>query len=466
MNRLKPLGLLLALSLGACSVTPDYQRPQVLLPEQFEQPLAAAGTLDDRWWQLYRDSELDLLISKALTYNSSLLEAAARIEEAQANLKQAGASLLPSLDLQGGASRSGSSSTTGIPGPTSRQSFKLAVNTAFELDFWGKLKRYREGAAASLISSQYQRDTVALSLVADISSQYLQLRSLDSQIQALDLLLKNRSDSLSLIDKRVQAGIANELDLRQAQTALLAVKAQKLELVRSRALLNHQLALLSGEPGLQIAADTLDDLPLPPAVPAGLPSELLNKRPDLQAAEQQLVAAQANVSVAKTAFYPSISLTGQLGAESRELNDLFKADSRLWSLGIALDLPLFDSGQREAQQQKMEAQQKQLLATYTGKLRTAFKEVRDALSENRLSAELEQAQDQRVKAARDLLHLAQVRYEAGYVSYSDVLDAHKSLQEAELGRIQSRSDRLVASVQLMKALGGGWTAEAKSSSSR
>lgn len=455
MNRLTVL--ILASALSACSVTPDYQRPASVLPEQFDAPLAAAGTLEQHWWQGYQDPELDLLISNALTYNSSMTEAVARIEEAEANLKLTGAALLPSLDGQGAANRSGSSSTTALAGPTVRQSFKLAVNTAFELDFWGKLQRYREGAAANLLSSRYQRDTLALTLVSNLTSQYLQLRSLDSQLQALDRLQQNRTDSLTLVQKRVNAGVANELDLRQAQTALLAIKAQRIELVKSRELLSHQIALLSGEPGLNVKTDGLETLPVPPVVPVGLPSELLSKRPDLQSAEQQLVAAQANVSVAKTAFYPSISLTGQLGVESQELNDLFNGNSRIWSLGLAVDLPLFDAGKREAQQQQMEARQKQALANYTGQLRTAFKEVRDALSDNRLSAELEQAQLARVKAARDLLSLAQIRYDAGYVAYSDVLDAHRSLQEAELAAIQSRADRLTASVQLMKALGGGWS---------
>jgi multidrug efflux system outer membrane protein len=291
-----------------------------------------------------------------------------------------------------------------------------------------------------------------------ITQQYWLLRSLDAQTVIAVDSLKTREASLSLTRRRLEGGVASGLDVRQAEAASANLKAQLAELAKIRAQTLHQLALLCGNLNLTIPALALSGLPLPPTPPAGLPSSLLEARPDVQQAEQQLISANANIGVAKAALYPSISLTAALGGESLALSDVLKASSRIWTGGLNLSLPIFDSGKRGAQVDQASAQQKQVLASYERAIQNAFTEVNDALVGVRQNAERESALHDAQVAAKKALDIAMHRYQSGYSAYLDVLDAQRVYHAAELSLVQAREASLQASVALFKALGGGWQA--------
>lgn len=460
MNARAPLALAaLTLALAGCSALgPDYARPQSSLPGAYTEAgkAEAQAPVEREWWKLFKDPVLDDLVAQALGGNLDLQAAVARVEEAEAALREAGAALTPSVDLDAGASRIRSSTRTGMPMPQYRSSHSLGLSTAFELDFWGRLRRTKEAARAQALASRHARDTVELSLAGMVANGYLALRAYDAELAVSRESLASRESTLKIVQSRVEAGLASPLDLRQSEGALAAVQAQLASLRQQRALAEHQLALLTGKPELKISAGDLRGMPLPPVPPAGLPSSLLEARPDLRQAEEELVANNARIGVAKAALYPTISLTGGLGAESKQLSDLFSGGARTWNLGIGLVLPIFDAGANEARVDQASARQKQSLAAWQKAIQTAFKEVNDALAGLRENAEAESAQDARVAAADQTLKLAKDRYEAGYSGYLEVLDAQRGINDARLAAIATRQSRLVAAVDLFKALGGGW----------
>jgi NodT family efflux transporter outer membrane factor (OMF) lipoprotein len=369
------------------------------------------------------------------------------------------AALLPSVDLDAGASRIRSSTRTAVYNtamPAYRNSYSLGLSTAFELDFWGRLRRNQEAARALALASRHARDTVRLSLAGMVANTYLALRAYDAELTVARETLASREASLGIVTSRVEAGLASPIDQRQAEGALAASRAQVTSLRQLRAVTEHQLALLVGTPELRIAAGDLRHLPLPPTPPAGLPSSLLESRPDLRQAEEELVANNARIGVAKAALYPTISLTGGLGSESQDLSDLFSSGAGVWNLGLGLVLPMFDAGAGEARVDQATARQKQALAAYQKTVQTAFKEVNDALVGLREHAEGEAAQAARVAAEEQVLKLAEIRYQAGYSGYLEVLDAQRTLYDARLGHVATRQSRLAAAVDLFKALGGGW----------
>lgn len=454
----------LALALSGCSALgPDYARPAIQLPGSFTE---AAGNeqaqVQGEWWKLFKDPALDGLVAKALGGNLDLQAAVARVEEAEAALREAGAALTPAVDLGGESSRSRSSAksaTFNTAMPIYRTTHSLGLSTAFELDFWGRLRRTREAAGAQALASRHARDTVQLSLAGMVTNTYLALRAYDAELAVSRASLASRESSLKIVTSRVEAGLSSPLDLHQAEGALAASRAQLADLRRQRAVTEHQLALLVGDPALTLAEGDLRGLPLPPVPPAGLPSSLLEARPDLRQAEEDLVANNARIGVAKAALYPTISLTGGLGQESKDLSNLFSSGARTWNLGLGLVLPIFDAGANSARVDQATARQKQSLAAWQKAVQTAFQEVNDALVGLRENAETESAQEARAKAAGQALELARVRYEAGYSGYLDVLDAQRTLNDAQLSHIAARQARLAAAVDLFKALGGGWREE-------
>lgn len=451
--------LFLPLALSGCSALgPDYARPAPSLPGAYTEAAATneQSQVEREWWKLFKDPVLDDLVTQALGRNLDLQAAVARVEEAEAALRETGAALTPSVDLDAGASRIRSSTKTGMPMPTYRSSHSLALSTAFELDFWGRLRRAREASRAEALASRHARDTVELSLAGMVANSYLALRAYDAELMVSRESLASRESTLKIVNSRVEAGLAPPLELRQAEGVLAAVRAQLATLRQQRSVTEHQLALLVGTPDLRIAAADLRRLPLPPVPPAGLPSSLLEARPDLRQAEEGLVANNARIGVAKAAMYPTISLTGGLGAESKDLSSLFSGGARTWNLGLGLVLPIFDAGANEARVDQATARQKQALAAWQKAVQTAFKEVNDALVGLRENAEGEAAQDARVAAAEQALKLAQDRYEAGYSGFLEVLDAQRTVNDARLAHIATRQSRLAATVDLFKALGGGW----------
>jgi len=402
------------------------------------------------------------LVAKALQNNSDIKLAVARIEESDAVLREVGAALFPQIDLNSAASRTRATTTGATPvfANNPRSNFNAQLRTSFELDFWGKLSRTKEAARAQALSSRYAKDTVALSLASLVASNYLLIRSLDSQLLVTQVSLKSREESLALTQRRLEGGVASALDVQQAEVARENLSAQLSDLNRLRALSLHQLTVLTGDVELNIASADITSLPIPPTPPAGLPSALLESRPDVRQAEEQMVAANANIAVAKAALYPSISLTAGFGAESMQLGDVLKSASRIWTGGLSLNLPIFDAGKMSARVDQASAKQKQVLASYEGVLLNAFREVNDALVSLRLQTEREVALNKAQVAAQKALQISENRYQSGYSAYLEVLDAQRVYNDAALTFIQSRQARLVATVSLFKALGGGWQASA------
>jgi multidrug efflux system outer membrane protein len=452
----------IAALLAGCAVGPDYRRPEIELPARFQDAKEApAAVIDAEWWKLYGDARLNEMVEGALARNTDVRIAIARIEEADAQLREAGAAFLPEIDLGASGSRQRFSSTTATPVfpgiPMIRNNVRLALSTAFEIDFWGRLRRTLEAARAQAVGTRYAKDVVTLTVAGLATQSYFALRSLDAQIELTRSTLESRQAALDLVRRRAEGGIASGLEVSQTESARADAAIQLRELARQRALVEHQLGALTGR--LDAAVPQKADLlamPLPPLPPAGLPSDLLQRRPDIQQAEQQLVAANAAIGVARAAMFPSLSLTGALGDESKAFSTLLDSGSRIWSFGFGLTLPIFDWGRIGARVDAAQAREHQLVAAYQKSIETAFREVADALTSSQMSADAEEDLRVRADAARNSFKLAQLRYEAGYSAYLEVLDAQRTLNEADLAVVRNRQARLAASVDLMKALGGGW----------
>lgn len=450
--------------LSGCALGPDYLRPaaQLGLPEAYSAagPLAAAPTVAANWWSLFGDAQLDGLVAQALATSPDARIAALRIEEADALLRQVDAALLPQVNVDASGSRSRISQTNATPipstAPITRSSARLALSTAFELDVWGKLRRASEAARAQALGTRYAADTVSLSLAAAVTQAYLNLRAIDAQLLAVDDSLSSQSRSTQLTRTRFEGGIASQLDVQQAEGALATYPAARVELDRARGLSENLLGLLVGQPGLKVAPGDLRTLPVPPVPPAGLPSALLDARPDVKKAETDLIAANAKIGVAKAALFPSITLTGNFGRESKDLSQLFSAPSTVWSFGAGLTQPIFEGGRLRAQVDQVTAQQQQTLEAYRKTVQGAFREVNDALVSVGRNADAEDAYTRAMNAAKRALQLAQARYDAGYSPYLEVLSAQRTANDATVAWIQNRQARLTATVDLFKALGGGW----------
>ncbi|HNU66968.1 MAG TPA: efflux transporter outer membrane subunit [Methylotenera sp.] len=462
--RLIGLSVVAVLMAGCKTVGPDYQRPEVSLPATYAEGVSQVSqTIAANWWTHYQDPILNDLVGQALVNNSNIKLAVARIEEANALANEIGAASLPQVDLNGAANRSrvtesGANEVSNNP----RNLYRAQLGTSFEIDFWGKLIRAKESVRAQVLASQYAKDTVALSLTGLVASNYLTLRSLASQISVTQANLKTWDESLALTKRRLEGGVASILEVHQAEAASAILSAQLAELTRLRAQSHHQLAVLTGNLNLTLAqVGDVQQLPVPPTPPAGLPSSLLEARPDVAQAEAKMVAANANIGVAKAALYPTISLTAIFGGESMELADVLKSASRIWTGGLNLYLPIFDSGKRNARVDQASAKQKQALASYEGAVQNAFREVNDALVDLRQHTARETALNASQQSAKKALEIAENRYQSGYSAYLDVLDAQRVYNETSIAFIQSRQSRLLASVALFKALGGGWNAPDK-----
>jgi multidrug efflux system outer membrane protein len=455
-----------ALALCGCMVGPDYHRPSMQLPETFAGESAATALpepVPPDWWRLFDDSTLSDLVDTALVNNTDIVQAVARIEEADANLRAVKAALFPQVDLSGTAGRTAYSNTVALPSPAGtpsvRNDLQLTLSMSFEVDFWGKLRRATEAARAQDLSTRYAKEVVALSIAALTTQTYFSLRSLDAQIASTLSTLESRDQTLSIVRRRAEGGLASDLDVRQAEGARFDAALQQDELVRQRELAEHLLATLTGKLDLTMAAGDIAQLPLPAMPPAGLPSALLERRPDIRQAEQDLVAANAQIGVAKAQLFPTITLTGDFGGESKALAGLFTVPGRIWALGAGLSAPIFEGGKLFAFVDVQSARRAQSLANYQKTIQTSFREVSDALTNIRQFAATERDARASVEAAREALRLANIRYEAGYTRFLDVLDSQRSLNISELVLIRSRQNLLSTDVDLMKALGGGWEPE-------
>jgi len=444
---------------GCTTVGPDYKRPDLPLPAEFPAPSAQGQpTIQQDWWTLYSDATLNELVAAAHQNNADLRFAAAQVLEAEAIMRQARAALFPEITGQFTRTRSRVGTLTAPPpvtgAPLERNDARLVASTSFEIDFWGRFGRADEAARAGLLGSQLAREVVGLTIGGVTAQTYFGLRSLDAQIVALDNTIRLRRESLDIAQARAKAGLTSELDVYQAQGALSDALVQRRDAGRQRALLERQLAQLSGRLDLKIAAGDLFALPVPPTPPPGLPSSLLQRRPDVRAAEQTMIAANAQIGVARAARFPAVSLTAFLGGQSAAVEDI--ASSGIWGLGLGIVAPLFDAGRRAAVEDQAAARYQQQLASWQRSVEGAFREVSDALVNLQETGNSEAELRARVEAARNALELSRIRYESGYSPYLEVLDAQRTANDAEIAFVRNRQARLAFSVDLMRALGGGW----------
>ena len=453
--------LLLLLLVGCTTVGPDYQRPEMPLPAEYPESASRQDpSIPTAWWALYRDPLLNELIGAAWDRNADVRFAVARVQEAEALAREAGALRYPDVGIGYGVTRNRVSELTSPPpattAPLTRTQNQLLASTNYEIDFWGKFARADEAARANLLASVLSRDTVLLTLAGATAQAYFALRSLDAQLTVLELVIQSRRDSLDLARARANAGLASELDVHQAQGALSDALVQRYETERNRQLVERLLAQLTGRLDLRLPAGDLFSLPVPPKLPPGLPSTLLERRPDVRSAEQTLAAANAQIGVARANQFPTFSLTAALGSQSAQFSDLLANGAGIWSIGFGVTAPLFDAGRREARTDQATARRDQALAGYQKSVETAFREVADALVNVERSSGSEAELQLRLQAARNALDLSNERYRSGYSPYLEVLDAQRTANDAAIAFVRNRQARLAFSVDLMKALGGGW----------
>lgn len=456
---MKLLSTFLSLVIVAtASVGPDYHRPDVTSPVAWKTASAATALPRGAWWTLFNDPSLDVLVTRALSANQSLAAAAARVEQARAAAGVARSSYLPSVGLNPSVSRARSSETIDNRAPvTESTTYRAALDASWELDLFGRVRRLNESARAEATASTADFENVRLALAAEVASSWFTLRGLDRELTLVTDGVVLRRKALELVSARRDNGAATDFDLARAEAELASTEAEAAALANRRAAVQNALAVLVGEaaPSFEISAGK-SEITNPPAVPAGLPSEMLERRPDIAAAEAQLAAANARIGVAKAAFFPAISLTGSFGYASGDIDRLTNADSKLWSVGPSLYLPLFQGGRNQANLARSRAAFDESTALFRQRVLVAFREVQDALTSTQLLAEQDAAQDRAVAAARRAGSLAQTRYDAGYVNYFEVLDTQRTVLAAERATAQLKTQRLVNSIVLIKALGGGW----------
>jgi len=457
--------LLTSAFLCGCVVGPDYVRPTTEAPAKYRfEDAQARDTANTAWWTQFNDRELERLIGIALAENKDVLIAAARVEEYYGRYGAQRGQQFPQVGLQGQAAsqRSSRVSTPAIPfGDVTTDFYSVDLGVSFELDLWGRLRRATEATRADLLAVEENRRTVILSLVSAVASSYVTLLDFDRQLEIARSTAKTRAESLRIFELRFKGGVISELELQQVrseyETALAAIPQGEKQVAQQE---NNLSVLLGRNPGTIARGGTLEKLALP-AVPAGLPSELLERRPDIRQAEQQLAAANARIGVAKAAFYPSISLTGLLGTASASLSNLFEGAAKTWTYAAAVNQPIFTGGTLLGQLAVSEAQQKQALFSYQKAIQTAFGEVENSLVDQAKTREQLAAQRRQVEALGRYAHLARLRYDNGYTSYIEVLDAERSLFQSQLQLSQTQGQLFVALINLYKALGGGWVDEAE-----
>jgi outer membrane protein, multidrug efflux system len=456
MRRLLALSLL-TLALFGCTVGPDYVRPKVDAPSTWRfEDKQARDLANTRWWEQFQDPVLDELILIALAESKNVGIAAARVEEFVGRYGAIRANQFPQVAGNALVSRE----QVNVPQEILTNTFRLLGAASWEIDLFGRLRRSTEAARADLLSSEEARRAVVLSLVSSVAASYVNLRDLDQQLEIARATLGSRAETLHLFERRFEGGVISELDLQEARADYENVAAQIPRIEIQIAQQEDALSVLLGRNPYAIPRGRPIDRLVLPGVPAGLPSDLLERRPDIRQAEQDLVAANARIGVAKAQYFPVISLTGFLGLETADLSNLSKASLRTWGLAVPMSVPIFTAGGIAGQVHAAEAQQRQALLSYQQTIQTAFQEVNDALIDQRKSREQLAAQGREVFAQRERGRLARLRYNEGLVSYLEVLDADRNLFSAELAYTQTEGLLFTALVNLYQAMGGGWVIQA------
>jgi multidrug efflux system outer membrane protein len=457
--------IFIAVFLQACVLYPPYQRPVVEVPETWRIPVDEASSYANyQWWQQFNDPVLDDLVLEALQNNNDLKVAIARVWEFLGDLDIARSGLYPQIYGTLEYTRQ-EVSIAGTPFPLgyprTANDYIAGFNATFEIDVWGKIRSASEAALANLLAQIEARRTVVLTLVSSVASSYIQLRLFDKQLDIARKTYESRIESYELALVRYLGGLTSELPVKQAESEMEDALGQVLNLEVSVAQEENLLSVLVGHPPRAMQRGLwLDDLHLPPDVPAGIPSEVLEQRPDILQVEDLLIAANANIGVARANFFPSISLTGAYGNESFQLHNLFTAPALAWQYTLAAVQPLFTGGLLLGQLEVAKAQQCEAYYAYCQTVLVAFQEVDDALIAHEKSKEQFKVQSRRVLAVTDALHLARVQYENGQVDYLNVLDAQRNLFAAQLYQAQAMGETFLTLVNLFKSLGGGWVIQA------
>jgi multidrug efflux system outer membrane protein len=456
------VAMAMPIALSGCVTLPEMKQLKADLPASWQDGKPQETVAAD-WWKAYNDPALDALMAEALAHNRDLKLAAARIEEVRANLGLADADRYPEVQIGGNVGRSKvtSKGTMPVTSPTNNN-FKLNLQAVWEVDLWGRYREASAAARADLLASEFARRGIQSSLTSTVAQSYFSLAALDAGTRLVQDTLANRREAVALQRLRFEGGVASELALRQAEAELASVAISLAQLGQQVRQQELGLAVLLGREPRSIMEGTLSrgarlaEITLPPAVPAGLPSDLLLRRPDLRQAEQKLLSTQARIREAGAAIYPNLSLTANLGTESKALADLFSGPAGFWGLAAGLSQTLFNAGRTEAAIKAADARQDQALIAYEQSLQVAFKEVLDALILHRQARETGEEEVRRVGALKRAAELAELRYQNGVSNYLEVLDARRNLFQAEQGGIEARRMQLAATAYLFMALGGGW----------
>jgi len=453
---------LLALAVAGCAVGPKYQRPDLPVPENYRPEVTAeqaASIADLPWWELYRDPVLQGLIRETLQNNQDLALAAARVLEAGALVGVAKADLFPQIAAMANADwgrQSREIFPPGTPGTSPTGRYTAALGLTWELDIWGRVRNARDAALADLLATEEGRRAVVLGLVASVATTYLELRELDLELEIAQRNTASRQDTVKLFQQRAEGGVGNDLELNQARADLAVTASAIPDTERQIALAEHQLCVLLARPPGPIERGAPLPSELAPALPTGVPAALLQRRPDLVAAEQLLIAATRRVGVAVADRLPALSLNGSVGLDSFSLSTFFKGDAATWSLGGSLLAPIFQGGRLAALEGAARARMEQAVALYRSAVLVALREVSDAaVGYRKLEAVLVQV-DLQVKATTAAERLALMRYEGGVSTYLEVLDSQRQAYSAQLTLVRTQLARVLYAVQLYRALGGGW----------
>ena len=453
--------------LSACAIGPDYQRPQTAAPLEFKQ---AAGWTQANpsdslargaWWELYGDPQLNALVEKLNSANQSVAQSEAQFRQAQAMVRNARAAFLPSADLSVGKTRSSQgtgSSNSSLTSSSSgiRDTLNAQVGVSWEADVWGKLRRGLEANEASAEASLADLAAMRLSQQSELVQNYLQLRVIDEQKRLLEATVEAYQRSLKMSENQYRAGISGKDAVAQAQTQLRNTQASLIDLIWQRAQFENAIAVLTGQAPAGFNLAEIKNVPKLPQIPVSLPSQLLERRPDIASAERSVIAANANIGVAKAAYYPDFSLSLSGGYSSSQYQDWISQPNRFWSVGPKISLPLFDGGQRSAEVDRNEAAYDQTVAKYRQTVLDGLREVENYMVQLKVLGDESVVQEQALESARESLRLTTNQYKAGLIAYLDVVSVQTTALSTERSVLNLLQSRLIASVQLIAALGGGW----------
>jgi outer membrane protein, multidrug efflux system len=461
---------LILLALCSCAVGPDYRKPDEtgIVPADWRWKTAEPKDTIPKgeWWRVFHDPVLNGLETNAVADNQNLSAAVARVDGARAAARISRSQFFPEISLDPSFKRERTTGNLPTPIPFHVPSayistFSVPFDLSYEVDLWGRVRRSFEASHAQAAASVADYQNVLLTLTAGVAVNYFMVRSLDLEIAVLQRTVELRDASVGILEKRFEVGTISEIDVAQAKTELATAKADLADTGRQRAETFNALALLCGKaPGSFEIAESRTAA-APATVPAGLPSSLLERRPDIAGAERSLAAKNAQIGVARAAYFPALRLTGQAGYLSADVDKLFSSDSRVWSIGPSVSFPLFNAGRTASEVEQAEASYREALAQYRQTVLTAFREVEDALAQIVFLSEQAAAQTEALAASRRATELAGARYEAGSVSHLEVMDAERTMLQQELKQTQLDGQRYTASVHLIKSLGGGWEAGAQ-----